>query len=131
MLETVAEWLAYADENKVVADTLLSSPILYKRPYRIICYHAQQQAELYLKALYIHCSGGKIPKKTHNLVELFMEIEEYISVPDGLKQVAGKLSSYAIETRYPSGEELGEVDAKYAISGADKISDWVKSITKD
>ncbi len=102
-------WAASAEEDFVLARTALQC----KKPLASgACFHAQQCAEKYMKALLIS-KGADFPK-THDLLMLnnlcsaagiFLEIE-----PKHLNT----LTDYAIRTRYP-GEGPNAKDAKEAI----------------
>ena len=102
-------WAASAEEDFVLARTALQR----KKPLTSgSCFHAQQCAEKYMKALLIS-KGADFPK-THDLLMLnnlcsaagiFLEIEpKYLNT----------LTDYAIRTRYP-GEGPNADDAKEAI----------------
>jgi len=102
-------WAASAEEDFVLARTAL------QRKHPLVsgaCFHAQQCAEKYMKALLI--SKGAVFPKTHDLlllnnlcsvVGIFLEISP--------KQL-NTLTDYAVRTRYP-GEEPNVDDAKEAI----------------
>ncbi len=63
------------------------------------CFHAQQCAEKYLKALLLE--RGLVAARTHNLEVLAKPL---LAAHPRLKQLAAKLrtlTAYAVETRYP------------------------------
>ncbi len=63
--DLVAQWLRKADDDLAAAEDLLAQA----RPYRwIICYHAQQAAEKYLKGFLVHRDVD--PPKIHDLSAL-------------------------------------------------------------
>src|SRR3990172_2923200 len=105
-------WAASAEEDFVLARTALQR----KKPLVSgACFHAQQCAEKYMKALLIS-KGADFPK-THDLLMLnnlcsvagiFLEIEpKYLNT----------LTDYAARTRYP-GEEPTLEEAKEALGHA-------------
>ena len=102
-------WVESAEEDFILARTALQR----KQPLVSgVCFHAQQCAEKYMKALLIS-RGADFPK-THDLlmlnnlcstVGIFLEID-----PKHLNT----LSDYAVRTRYPGeGPSIG--DAREAI----------------
>ena len=113
-------WAASAEEDFILARTALQR----KQPLVSgTCFHAQQCAEKYMKALLISKSAD-FPK-THDLLMLnnlcsvagiFLEID-----PKHLNT----LSDYAVRTRYP-GEEPNVDDAKEAIELAKLVRSFAK-----
>jgi HEPN domain-containing protein len=113
-------WAASAEEDFILARTALQR----KQPLVSgTCFHAQQCAEKYMKALLISKSAD-FPK-THDLLMLnnlcsvagvFLEID-----PKHLNT----LSDYAVRTRYP-GEEPNVEDAKEAIELAKLVRSFAK-----
>ena len=113
-------WAASAEEDFVLARTALQR----KKPLTSgACFHAQQCAEKYMKALLIS-KGADFPR-THDLLMLnhlcsaagiFLEIE-----PKSLNT----LTDYAIRTRYP-GEGPNADDAKEAIELANLVRRFAK-----
>jgi HEPN domain-containing protein len=102
-------WAARAEEDFILARTALKrkQPLAYGA-----CFHAQQCAEKYIKALLIS-KGADFPK-THDLLML-----NNLCATNGiLLEVDAKqlntLSDYAVRTRYPGSDPTAE-DAKEAI----------------
>lgn len=115
--------------NKAEEDfTLAQSPLRRKKPLITgACFHAQQCAEKYLKALLV--SKGAIFPMTHDLLMLnnlcsnagiFLEIDPML---------LNTLTDYAVRTRYP-GEEPALNDAKEAMEIAKLIRSLAKSFLK-
>ncbi len=102
-------WVARAEEDFVLARTALKrkQPLTYG-----VCFHAQQCAEKYLKALLIS-KGADFPK-THDLLML----SNLCSTNGILVEIDPKhlntLTDYAVRTRYPGNDPTAE-DAKEAI----------------
>ena len=92
-------WAEKAEEDWVTANTLLKR----KKPFTsIICFHLQQSAEKYLKAILV-LKGSAFPK-THDLTALSKMCEEN-SVLIGMDEDSlDILSGYAVATRYPGAE---------------------------
>jgi HEPN domain-containing protein len=102
-------WVARAEEDFALARTALRR----KQPLAFgACFHAQQCAEKYMKALLISKSAD-FPK-THDLLLL----NNLCSTNGILLEIDPKhlntLTDYAIRTRYP-GNDLTVEDAKEAI----------------
>ena len=115
-------WAASAEEDFVLARSALQR----KQPLVSgACFHAQQCAEKYMKALLIS-KGADFPK-THDLlmlnnlcsaVGIFLEID-----PKHLNT----LTDYAVRTRYP-GEGPNVEDAKEAIELAKLVRNLAKRL---
>jgi HEPN domain-containing protein len=108
-------WVARAEEDFVLARTAVKRkiPLAYGA-----CFHAQQCAEKYIKALLIS-EGADFPK-THDLLMLnnlcssngiLLEID-----PKNLNT----LTDYAVRTRYPGNDPTPE-DAREAIELAKAV----------
>lgn len=102
-------WVERAEEDFILARTALrrKQPLAYGA-----CFHAQQCAEKYMKALLIS-KGADFPK-THDLLMLnnlcssngiFLEVDA---------KHLNTLSDYAVRTRYPGNDPTAE-DAQEAI----------------
>ena len=76
----VLEWERFAEMDYVTANHL--DKTLYPKPMEIICYHCQQCAEKYLKALTEHL--GKEIERTHDLGNLATTISENLEVPQSV-----------------------------------------------
>ena len=58
-------WIQNAEGDFQVIDGCLNAGV---RPWNQLCFHAQQGAEKYLKALLV--ANSMVPPKTHNLAKL-------------------------------------------------------------
>jgi len=74
MNAVVKEWIAKAEEDWRVANREFQ--ITNEPAYAIVCYHSQQCAEKYMKALLI--SHNIRPEYTHDLIKLSLNITEII-----------------------------------------------------
>src|SRR5262245_22691529 len=113
-------WVARAEEDFVLARTALrrKQPLTYGA-----CFHAQQCAEKYMKALLVSTSTD-FPK-THDLLMLndlcstngiFLEIDpKYLNT----------LTDYAVRTRYPGNDPTAD-DAKEAIELAKLVRNFAR-----
>lgn len=112
-----------ADHDIGMADLAVSQKPEYTDA---ICFHCQQAAEKYLKALLIF---KKIEfKRTHSLTYLLDLISEKIAISDKLYSYVEKLDSFAVEIRYPDDMyEPTPKEAKGALNAAIKIKSFVLS----
>jgi HEPN domain-containing protein len=110
------EWIKYADDDLATAELLL---VQFRKPLNIICFHCQQAAEKYLKALLV---SQNIPfEKTHDLPHIN---NLCIKSDANFSNIMGSclmLNPYSVITRYPSELELIEQDAVSAISAVKTI----------
>nr|VFJ91333.1 MAG: HEPN domain-containing protein [Candidatus Kentron sp. H]VFJ93958.1 MAG: HEPN domain-containing protein [Candidatus Kentron sp. H]VFJ99171.1 MAG: HEPN domain-containing protein [Candidatus Kentron sp. H] len=120
ILMVVKEWVEKAEDDYRAAAHLLSmadGPI----PYTIICFHAQQCVEKYLKAILVDHSLH-VPK-THDIEEIVRLLPASLSFNPTAAQMR-HLTSFAVDFRYPGGDVTGKVDAEeiMAITGALRAS---------
>lgn len=113
-------WAAYAESDYLAARRLLRGKNKFPN---IACYHAQQSAEKYLKALLL-TEGQNFPK-IHNLRRL-QDLCEVAGIvvpvdPDALDV----LNIGAIQARYP-GDPLSIDEAKEAIKIAKDVRKFVR-----
>jgi HEPN domain-containing protein len=111
MKPVTAEWVEKAEEDYAAA-VYLSRKRKSAVP-SIVCFHCQQCAEKYLKALLVE-AGIRFPK-THDLLALLKLLE---AVAPFLVSFRGKLellNDYAVEFRYPS-ESATKTEARTAVA---------------
>jgi len=112
----VREWLAKAENDLLAATHTLK---LGRRcPTDTVCFHAQQCAEKYLKALLVF-RGRDFPK-THDLEALAAYLGNGRNLglsPDDL----ANLKRYATVTRYPGAEPISLAEARRAVAAAKRI----------
>lgn len=117
-----ASWATRAEEDYWLAQSAIrrKRPLLYGA-----CFHAQQCAEKYLKALLVF-HGQDFPK-THDLAALGTLCEQAGIIvpihPDDLD----RLSAYAVEVRYPGEEPLPE-EARIAVQIAGKVRRFARRL---
>ena len=119
--ETILKWFQFGDMDLAVASN--SAVTMHPKPLEIICFHCQQAVEKYLKG-YLVFQSGEDPLKTHNLAELCVLCQEYERSFGNLKVACSKLTMYAVQTRYPDGIELEEIDMVYALRFANEIKSF-------
>jgi HEPN domain-containing protein len=118
----VKQWVEKADHDLLMAEHAMN--LGEDCPYDMVCFHAQQCAEKYTKAM-LTCLGIDFPK-SHDLTELFAAIPDTCNV-DISPHVFEELNPYAVETRYPGNwDPIDSVDAEQAIKLAKEIRDKIK-----
>ena len=84
----------------------------------LVCFHCQQLAEKYLKAV-LDQLGQPIPK-THDLGKLLAEIAPFYSTVVHLKRGVEFLTDFAVDARYPGGR-LKKRQVETALRWAERI----------
>lgn len=95
--ELVNEWVAKAEEDFKAAEELYHESSLTFAT--TICFHSQQCAEKYLKALLVKC--GIEPPWIHALESLLDLLVSKIPELEESRNMLAQLSPYATEYRYP------------------------------
>ncbi|MBC7815876.1 MAG: HEPN domain-containing protein [Planctomycetaceae bacterium] len=115
MKRLTREWVAKAEADFHVADALQ-----HTRPpvHDARCFHCQQSAEKYLKAL-LEELGATIPR-THNLEDLLALLLPHYPQLRSLRRGLIFLTDFAVETRYP-GENANKRQAESAMRWATKV----------
>ncbi len=98
-LEIVRQWVEKAEHDLLNIENNLAAPQI---PWDTVCFHAQQCAEKYLKALLI-LKDVEIPK-THDLRLLLQRIPSELSLGLDIGKTL-QLNRYTIEARYPGDWE--------------------------
>ncbi len=122
-ISAVWRWVEKADHDLLAAEYLLT--LAEDCPADTVCFHCQQCAEKYLKALLIY---RNIPfTKTHDLVTLFNLLGGESSLGLQLEDIQ-PLNRYSIEARYPGDwNPIGMDEALEAVRMARSIRDAVRS----
>ena len=122
MKRLTKEWVAKAEADFQVANTLIESrpPVHDAR-----CFHCQQSAEKYLKAL-LEELGLTIPR-THNLEDLLSLLLTHHPGLRSLHRGLIFLTDFAVETRYP-GENANKRQAEAAMRWATKVRITARSL---
>lgn len=112
-----------ADEDFAAADYLLNGSD--QSLAATACFHAQQCAEKYLKAL-LAFHSITFPK-SHDLSELAASLPGSVALPLTPAELA-LLKRYAVETRYPGDwDPIGLGEAREALMLAAKVRDSVRA----
>ena len=121
MKPATAEWVSKAEGDFLTASRELRAR---KSPnYDAVCFHAQQCAEKYLKAV-LQENDRHIPK-IHNLIELMLLCEEIDSSFEMLRADLLTMERYAVRGRYP-GEIAEKEDAQSAYAAAGTVRKFIR-----
>jgi HEPN domain-containing protein len=91
----IQEWLRKADEDLAFAESIIEDSPFYAQ----ICFHFQQSAEKYLKAVVV--ADELEFQKIHDLVALLKSCLKRRPELSGLTPDCKLLSRFYIDTRYP------------------------------
>ncbi len=119
------EWVQKAEADWLSANSLNDTASSRRRPlHDSICFHCQQAAEKYLKALLQEL--GTVVPRTHDLEDLHDLLRARDSTLAGLRQACSILTPYAVEYRYP-GASAKKRQAHAAIGHAGKVRAAVRT----
>ncbi len=119
--EEIREWLKKAEED--FAGALHLQRRRTKPLADLVCFHCQQAAEKYLKALLI-LHEVTFPK-THDLVSLLELCVPFQPGIELLREPVELLNPYSVRFRYP-GEESSKEDAKQALKATKSIIECLR-----
>lgn len=114
--QSVKAWLEKAELDWKVVRLLLRAE---KGLWGVICFHAQQAVEKWLKAYLIHCRV--VPKRTHDLVALLDEVGAFDPRLVHFAEELKSLSRFAVTVRYPGMEEPGARECRAVVKSAGRV----------
>lgn len=114
-------WAKYADEDWNVANLLYKQN---KSMHTTTCFHAQQCAEKYFKALLL--SKNTHFPKTHDLLTLNSLCTQAGILTEFSPEALTILTDHAVASRYP-GEEPSKTDAKESLKTAKAIRKFARA----
>ena len=118
------EWIEKAEGDYTTVQLLQPSPISSKD---VICFHAQQCIEKYLKAWF---QETNIPvPRTHNLVELLNLIVSTRPAWSSWQSDFSTLTEHAVDFRYP-GRFATANDAEHAIEICNQVRNTIREALK-
>ncbi|MCE9645779.1 MAG: HEPN domain-containing protein [Chloroflexi bacterium] len=121
MKPSATEWVSKAEGDFATAGRELRAR---RSPnYDAVCFHCQQCAEKYLKAV-LQENDKHIPK-IHNLVELMLLCEEVDGSFEMLRADLVAMERYAVRGRYP-GEVAEKEDARSAYAAVGTVRKFVR-----
>ena len=115
------DWVEYAEEDLIMARSALRRRKPLTTPS---CFHSQQCAEKYLKAILV--SQDIAFPKTHDLLILDTLCSDGGILTGFAKEDLGRLSGYAVHTRYPGNQPTPE-EAKDALQIAMTIRQFART----
>lgn len=119
-LEIIRQWIEMAKHDLLNIDNNLAAQQI---PGDTVCFHAQQCAEKYLKALLIS-KGVEVPR-THDLRLLLQRIPSGVSLGVDIAKTL-QLNRYTIEARYPGDwEPITREEGERAVALARQVRDAV------
>jgi HEPN domain-containing protein len=125
MNDIIKEWINKAEEDWRVANREFE--VVDEPAYSIVCYHAQQCAEKYMKALLI--SKNIRPEYTHDLIKLNEMISGVLIEWKFENEKLFFLNSGGVQYRYP-GDSADYDDAEYCLQITKEIRDLAKIFLK-
>ena len=115
MKRTTREWVRKAEADRLIAQRISRG----KTPLHDgVCFHCQQCAEKYLKAL-LEEHGSTIPR-THNLDDLLNLLPPHFAAIRALRRGLIFLTDFAVDPRYPNGN-TGKRQAAAALRWAERV----------
>src|SRR5438067_13806741 len=121
MKRQTAQWVRKAEDDMAGARALAVS----RPPQRdIVCFHCQQAAEKYLKAL-LQEAGAVVPK-THDLEDLLDLVLPHDASLKPLRRGLRSLTTYAVDYRYP-GRRATTRQMQAALRNAERVRAEVRS----
>lgn len=124
MISVAREWVTKAENDlKTAVHTLTMGEDC---PTDMVCFHAQQCVEKYLKASLVFNSID-FPK-IHDIGELVALLPQATSLDTTIEEQR-RLTEYATVTRYPGDyEPISLVEAREAVEIAQRIRDEIRSL---
>ena len=126
-IDDAKKWMNIAERDYAVAVTL--NEVHRPLPVEVICFHCHQSVEKSLKAILAY-NNADIPK-THDIRMLNGLCKNYTNETLIDSKDAGKVTDFAVETRYVDDDEDYTQDtAEYALKQAKQTLDKVKQALK-
>jgi HEPN domain-containing protein len=123
MRPITAEWVSKAEEDYTAA-LYLSRKRKSSIP-DIVCFHCQQCAEKYLKALLMEAEV-RFPK-THDLLALLKLVAPVVPFLLSFHERLERMNDYAVEFRYPS-ESATKEEARIALANCRALRKEIRKI---
>lgn len=107
------EWVLKAEADRRAAERALADCRRRKDQAEIACFHAQQCAEKYLKA--VLAQRGQIVPRVHDLLALARKLKAFGFPAASAQRHLRRLNQYAVEIRYP-GRSAVIAEAEQALA---------------
>jgi HEPN domain-containing protein len=119
----VGQWVERAEHDFRNAEHTLT--LEKDCPFDTVCFHAQQCAEKYLKALLL--SQSLDFPKTHDLRVLVQLVLSKLSLDLDMTELV-KLNRYSVESRYPGDwDPIARSDAEEAVAIAQRVRQIIRN----
>jgi HEPN domain-containing protein len=116
----VADWFMRGDDDIKTMEILLKE----NGTPNVICFHAQQAAEKYLKGYLAY--HERHVRKIHDVTALLDACVEIDSTFESLRDDTRFLGAFYVESRYPDDYvEFSKIDAEQAYKAATRIKNFV------
>jgi len=115
------EWMKYARQDLDTARLTFEHGL-----YVPAVFHGQQAAEKALKAIIV--SQGRNPPRTHDCLALLDQLLDDLPAIETLSSSLDRLAPYAVEIRYPGGEDVEAEEARQALFDAEHVVRFAKSV---
>jgi len=120
----VLPWIEKAEHDLRTAEHTLT--LAENCPFDTVCFHAQQCAEKYLKALLVWKSVDF--SRTHDLRLLMQTVGAAAPIAVTTEEIV-ELNRYAVEARYPGEWELiGREEAERAVALARRVREAARAV---
>jgi HEPN domain-containing protein len=124
MKRATREWVRKAEKDYRLAKKLARG----SEPFHDqLCFHCQQSAEKYLKALLEE--RGIAVAKTHDLKKLFTTLQPHYPELRSVKRGLAFLTQFAVDTRYP-GRSASKREAEAALRWTEQVRTAARTILK-
>lgn len=122
MKKLTAEWVKKAEADYRAAIKLKRE----REPlHDVVCFHCQQCAEKYLKALLVE-QGAPVPR-THNLISVLTLLVPLHAELRSFRRGVDYLTRFAVDTRYP-GDQATKRQAAAALRWMERIRTACRAI---
>ncbi|MFQ5680801.1 MAG: HEPN domain-containing protein [Candidatus Omnitrophota bacterium] len=120
--ELIKEWLKKGEKDLLTATHELSFG--KEAVTENVCFHCQQAVEKFIKA-YMMFLDIEVAK-THEIGELITKCQEKDAEIAEFKEIADRLTDYAVEVRYPEMPEVPALEeAREAVKVAKSIREFI------
>jgi HEPN domain-containing protein len=117
MKKLTREWVQKAEADRIIARLAAASA---RPPKDAICFHCQQVAEKYLKALLQEL--GLPIERTHDLLDLLSDLSPHFPGLPSLRRGLDFLTRFAVDVRYP-GFHARKRQADSSLRWAERVRD--------
>lgn len=122
--EWVQAWVLKAEHDWRACRALIAFP---EGPFNVVCFHAQQCAEKYLKAFL--AAHERELRRTHDIARLLLDCAAVDSAFKQWLDIGMRLTPYGVDIRYPDDFYYPSAEeAQQAVEHAGRIHSFVRNI---